>query len=156
MKKKKNVDLGEKAIATAHCVGPPPKDMSGKPRPVLVKFETYKDRCQVWEQKAKLKGSAIYIAEDDPAEVELKRKKLYPIMIAANAYRDEAGYTCRPYQAHLNTDKLIFNSRAYTADNLSAHKAREHCYQKHTGLCLLLVCRFTIFKPLALHFYCWA
>ena len=118
MKKKKNVDLGEKAIATAHCVGPPPKDMSGKPRPVLVKFETYKDRCQVWDQKAKLKGSTIYIAEDYPAEVELIRKKLYPIMRAANAYRDEAGN--RPYQAHLNTDKLIINSRAYTADNLSA------------------------------------
>ncbi len=116
--KKMNVDLGEKAIARAHRVGPPPKDTSGKPRPVLVKFETYKDRCQVWDQKAKLKGSTIYIAEDYPAEVELIRKKLYPIMRAANACRDEAGN--RPYQAHLNTDKLIINSRAYTADNLSA------------------------------------
>ncbi len=63
----------------------------------------------------------IYIAENYSAEVELIRKKLYPKMRAANANRDEAGK--KPYQAHLNTDKLIINtinSRAYTADNLSA------------------------------------
>ncbi len=59
-----NIELCDKSIARVHRIGPPPKETRGKPWPIIVKFESYKERTQVWEERTKLKGTNIYLTED--------------------------------------------------------------------------------------------
>ncbi len=87
-----------------------------RPRPIIVKFNTYKDRALVWERKTKLLGASIHMDEDFPPEIEARRKKIYPIMRAANAFITDDGKS--PFKARLNVDKLIINSQPYTLETL--------------------------------------
>ena len=55
------------ALDRVHRVGP--KDPTGKPRPILVKFARYGDRAMVFRAKSKLKrmkvnGNSVFINED--------------------------------------------------------------------------------------------
>ena len=54
---------------------------SQRPRPIVAKFSTYKDRELVRRQAPKtLKGTDYWIQEQFPPEIEQRRKVLYPIM----------------------------------------------------------------------------
>jgi hypothetical protein len=56
-----------------------------KPRAIVVKFNYFQDREQVWQNARKLKGSHIGIAEQFPEEIEKIRQTLYPEMKKAKA-----------------------------------------------------------------------
>ena len=54
---------------------------SRRPRPIVAKFSTYKDRELVRKQAPKtLKGSNFWVQEQFPPEIEQRRKALYPVM----------------------------------------------------------------------------
>lgn len=75
-----------------------PMSSSGKPRPVVVKFLRLKDKLAVLDRAKNLKGTGIFINEDFPEAVRLRRKQLLPEMKAARQRGDIA---------YLRYDKLI-------------------------------------------------
>ena len=75
-------------IVRCHRLGPPPNPNprpGSKPvtRSIIVRFQNYGDRQDVWQAKKKLKDTQFYINEDFPTEITERRKKLMPIMYAA-------------------------------------------------------------------------
>lgn len=59
-KKNLSIDMPVSAIERSHRVGM----NKGKPRPIIVKFNSYRDRALIFRNKKKLKGSGISIKED--------------------------------------------------------------------------------------------
>ncbi len=105
-------------FARVHRVGPPHKNAlaTTRPRPIIAKFQWYRDRMYIWENKTKFAGKSIHIEEDFPYEIQQRRSQLYPIMRAANAVKTTNGQSA--YKATLAADKLIINSKPYTIDTL--------------------------------------
>ena len=63
----------------------------------------------LWNCRSKLKGSQIFLQEDFPAEIEQRRRKLYPIYKEAKKTRNNI---------FLVADKLIIDGMRYTTENL--------------------------------------
>ena len=82
-----------------------------KPRPLIARFSTLKDRQLVWSMKHKLKGSSVRVSEDFTQIVRNNRRLLFPILKAA---KDSPEVT----SATLTQDKLFINHKLYTVDNL--------------------------------------
>lgn len=82
----------------------------GENAPVIVRFNKYRQKEEIWRRRKSLTNSGVSMSEDFPEEVERKRKRLYPIMKEAIKHGMEAT---------LSFDKLIINSQAYTVDTLS-------------------------------------
>ena len=77
-----------------------------RPRPIVAKFERYKDRELVRiEAPTALKGKNVFVDEHFPIEVERKRRILYPIRSAAKRAGDKI---------NLVVDKLYINGEPYT------------------------------------------
>ena len=76
-----------------------------KSRDIIVRFLRYQDRMDVWNCRSKLKGSQIFLQEDFPAEIEQRRRKLYPIYKEAKKTRNNI---------FLVADKLIIDGMRYT------------------------------------------
>ena len=64
-------------IQRAHRMGP---SKPGTNRPIIVRFQWYQDRQRVWSNKKHLKGSAWFVKEDFPLEIEKEHRKLYPTL----------------------------------------------------------------------------
>ena len=97
LSEKLELDPCKMEIERAHRIGKP-SPSSTRPRPIVVKFLRFKDRVEVLNKAKVLKGTNIYINEDYPEAVRLKRKELLPAMRAAR----EKGEI-----AYLRYDKLI-------------------------------------------------
>jgi ribA/ribD-fused uncharacterized protein len=88
-------------IVRCHRVGPPPKvyrtvssstarsngasptgqrAQGPRPRSIIIKLHWFGDRQRIWEARFKLQKSNIFINEDFPAEINQRRRRLYPIM----------------------------------------------------------------------------
>lgn len=80
-------------------------------RSIIVKFNSFKDREQVWSQRKKLSKLTVRISEDYPTEILEERKVLYPIFIAAKNC-DQVTSTS------LKVNKLHINGKVYTTKNL--------------------------------------
>ena len=65
-----------------HRLGRPRRDQNSYPRPVVAKFERYRDRGLVRDAGKELndKNNEYKIREQFPPEIELRRKLLYPVM----------------------------------------------------------------------------
>ena len=91
------------------------KFTNGKTRPIIVKFHDYGDRMRVWTGRFELnkyqESKKVYVNEDFPAEVEQRRKILYPILKRAKSMNGK-------YQSRIIIDKLIVNGNSYTVENL--------------------------------------
>lgn len=91
-------------VERAHRTG---KSEPGRdsPRPIVVRFQKYKDKLAVLERAKNLKGTKIYINEDYTEAVKQKRRELLPKMKAARERGDIA---------FLRHDKLIIHPRNST------------------------------------------
>jgi hypothetical protein len=58
-------------VECAHRTGPIPGD---RPRPIVVKFLSFKDKVAVLERATNLRGKYIFLNEDYPEAVRQKRK----------------------------------------------------------------------------------
>ena len=77
---------------------------------IICKFAFDDDRELIWRKRFSLKGTAIYITEHFPPEIEGRRQKLYPIAKAARG---------KGVKAVMKYDKVIIGSKEFGANNLS-------------------------------------
>ena len=116
-----SVGLGKlhpRAIARAHRVG---KFIKGnKPRPIIVKFDHYKDKVTTLQNASRFKQHGIHIEEDFPEEIIKRRKVLSPVYWAIYHYKDNSHPNTWPYRRNvkLYQDKLYFNGAVITVDTL--------------------------------------
>lgn len=109
IQEKLQLDQNKITLEKAHRIGRMRNGNSSRPRPVVVKFLKYKDKEAVLERAKYLKGSNIYLNEDFPENVRLRRKELMPELRAARE-RGEIAY--------LRYDKLItFPASQITKDS---------------------------------------
>jgi ribA/ribD-fused uncharacterized protein len=80
-----------------------------KPRTVIIKFQWFGDRMQVWKARKELKGSNVYLNEDFPKEIQEKRSILWPILQKARQ---------KGMLAFLNVDTLTIDGKRYTSNDL--------------------------------------
>ena len=97
-------------IVRCHRLGPFRKD-SQRPRPIIFKLHWFGDRQTIWGARRKLKGSNVYLSENFPAEIERRRKILWPIV-------KEARRQDKDRKAYLAVDKLHIGQKMYSVDNL--------------------------------------
>lgn len=64
IKTKLNIDISKQDIDRCHRIGSVKSNPQKKPRPLIVKFVSYRCRNMVFSNKRKLKGSNIVIRED--------------------------------------------------------------------------------------------
>ena len=60
-----------------------PNGTVNRKRPIIVRFQSYNDRKAVWSTRSALKNESISINENFAADVEYRRRLLYPIFKAA-------------------------------------------------------------------------
>lgn len=92
------LDYSRMTVDKVHRIGKFRSANSTRPRPVMVKFLSHKDKQRVMEKAKCLKGTNIYLNEDYPESVRQKRKELLPALKAARE---------RGEIAFLRYDKLI-------------------------------------------------
>ena len=113
-----NIDLQPSDISRSHRVGPPTPD---KPRPVLVKFSTYRARERIYRARSKLKNShsGIYLNED------LTRKRGQLAYVARRLKREQQ-----------ITDTWTYDCRVFVKNNAGAVTVVNDVGQleRHTGL----------------------
>jgi hypothetical protein len=80
-----------------------------KSRPVIVRFNCYQDRENVWSCRFELQGSGIFVREDFSKSMEKARKILFSYAKAAKI---------NGVQHILKGDKLIIEGKVFTTENL--------------------------------------
>ena len=95
-----------------HRLGPYKPD---NVRGIIAKFAFYQDRELVWKKRFSLKGTNIWISEDYPAEIQAIRRRLFPIMRAAQSEAKESGITRK---VSLSFDKLVLDGKVFTINDL--------------------------------------
>ena len=91
-----------------------PNGTVNRKRPIIVRFHSYNDRSVVWSARSALKNGSISINENFAAEVEYRRRLLYPILKAAKQSSRFEG------KAFINGDtlaKYAFSGRPLAHDN---------------------------------------
>ena len=88
-------------FSRVHRLGRP---VDGKTRPIIARFEHYKQRELVKSRGNKLKGSSLWINEQFPEEINKRRKILRPIM-KAQWDLDQ--------KAVMSVDRLYINGQLY-------------------------------------------
>lgn len=81
-----------------------------KPRPMVVRFLSSKDRQKIWNAKSQLRGTNILIVEDFPKEIIARRNILLPYMQRARQLN---------HYAVLNGDRLFIDNRSYSVSSLN-------------------------------------
>ena len=64
-------------VARAHRFG---KSRAQKPRPIVIRFEKFKEKMKILEHGKNLKGTSYGVNEQFPQEIMEKRSKLFPIL----------------------------------------------------------------------------
>lgn len=89
-------------------------ERKGFNKPIIIKFQTYSMRELVWKHRFNIRdidyAKKWFLADDFPAEIESKRRIMYPIVKAAKAAN---------HKAFINVDKLNFDSKVYTINTLN-------------------------------------
>ena len=108
-----HLDTGEIEFTfeRVHRIGPMNKTDT-KPRTVVAKFTSYKQRDFVWQNRAEMKGTKIWISEDFPKTIAENRKKLLPIFLAAK--RSTQINSCA-----LTLDRLYINNKLFTVETIN-------------------------------------
>ena len=91
--------IGKKSTSTA------------KPRTVIIRFNWYADRVNVWSKRRELAGTKLYLKEDFSRDTEEARKVLYPYVKAARVAKVPHSVV---------GDKLIIKGKPYTRDTIAA------------------------------------
>ena len=98
------MNLSINAIERAHKLHGGKRDS-----PIIAKFLSFRDKLLVIRQKQKFRQSGVLVVEDFPVEVTQRRKMFSPVLTAA--YKSNR-------KAHLSVDKLIFEGKPYTVNEL--------------------------------------
>ena len=93
-----------------------------KKRPIIVRFEQFSDKSEVWGKRFQLKDKNYSISENFANDVEYRRRLLYPVLVAA---KKSGNYDKK---AFLNGDVLLINNVAYTMDNIDELPKDIHPY----------------------------
>ncbi len=95
-------------IARCHRLGPK-RAGSKRPRTIIFKLHWFGDRERIWRCRSNLQGTNIFLSEDFPEEIQLRRKKLYPYLRTARDLN---------MRASLSVDRLFLDGKMYTVDTL--------------------------------------
>ena len=101
-----HLELAAGTVDVAHTLGPP---VAGQTQPIIVRFNTVTNKSRVLENAAILKSHEIYIRPDYPISITEKRAYLAKSLKVARASDSEA---------KLVRDKLLYNKKLYTVDNI--------------------------------------
>lgn len=119
------VDISEK-VESLYRIGGKATD-GGKPRPILIKFDTFKGKMEVFGGKGKLGGTGLGMIEDYPKCLSTRRKLLLPALRMAKKKTKEA------YIRRKGTDFVLYvdHRKSVTASDLEgdsdeARELREH------------------------------
>ena len=83
------------------------------PKPaIIVRFAFQQQREMVWNKHGILKPTHFYLSEDYPAEIESRRRFMYPIIARSNHLPAYKG------KLRIRLDKLLFNGNVYCHDML--------------------------------------
>ena len=83
-------------------------------RPLIVRFNNYKDKSTVWEKRFELKGHDYSLSENYSRDTEFNRQKLYALFKKAKnieAYKKKV---------FLNGDILVIDGEHFTVDNMGS------------------------------------
>ena len=69
-----------------------PRTGPTRPRSIIIKPSWYSDRQTIWKARFKLRNQNIFVNEDFPAEINQRRKKLFPIMQKAKKELNMTAY----------------------------------------------------------------
>ena len=94
------------AVDIAHTLGP---RTQGETQPIIVRFRSVTDKSRVLENASILRDHDIYVRPDFPKSISDRRAYLAKSLRAAKATDSEA---------RLFRDKLRFNNRMYTVENI--------------------------------------
>ena len=83
-----------------------------RPRPIIVEFNWFSDRDNVWRARSSLKGTPVHLEEDHPEEIEDRRYRLMPVYNKAMSMPEYRGRT------FLNGDILTIKGEQFTADKM--------------------------------------
>jgi ribA/ribD-fused uncharacterized protein len=86
--------------------------LSGKPRQIVAKFSSYKQRDLVWSSRFDLQGTKVWVSEDYPQTIKLRRQKLMPYFQAAKRSPEITSTS-------LKLDKLFINKKLFTVETIS-------------------------------------
>ena len=81
-------------------------------RPLIVRFNNFKDKSAVWEKRFELAGSNYSLSENYSRATEFNRQKLYAIFKRA---KNLDNYKKKVF---LNGDVLVVDGERYTVDNM--------------------------------------
>ena len=73
------LNINDIELERVHRIG----KFTGNKRPLIARFLTYKHRDLVWANRAKLRGTNVWIEEDYPKSVRENRNNLMPYFLAA-------------------------------------------------------------------------
>ena len=94
------------AVDIAHTLGP---RIQGESQPIIVRFRSVTDKSRVLENASILRDHDIYVRPDFPKSISERRAYLAKSLKAAQATDSDA---------RLFRDKLRFNNRMYTVENI--------------------------------------
>ena len=83
-------------------------------RPLIVRFNNYKDKSTVWEKRFELKGHDYSLSENYSRDTEFNRQKLYALFKKAKnieAYKKKVFF---------NGDILVIDGEHFTVDNMGS------------------------------------
>lgn len=135
----------ELSIGRCHRLG----KKSNLPRPIIIYFDKFGDREQVWARRADLKNTEYSISEDYSVETVRVRNELFPFMIAARKLE---------YRATIIVDKLFIENKKYGIDDLmklpqglrpndvftKSQGGTTVFYSKHAALSNFHACKFQV------------
>ncbi len=78
----------------------------------IIKFLHFKERKEVWAGRTNFKDSGLWMKEDFPKEIVDARRVILPIFRTAKKSKQNV---------KLNVDRLTFDGKIYTLNNLSFH-----------------------------------
>ena len=140
------VDMTPRTILYSYRMG---KFITGKIRPIMVKFHHPLDRQFAWQNRVRL-PSPIHLRQQYPDHIADKRRVLQPIV---NFARGTEHFKDNAYLKH---DRLVVNNKTYTVDTLhklpgelqtivgcTHHEDTTYFYGMQTPLSNLYPCVFT-------------
>lgn len=111
---KMNINTESINFLKVHRIGP----RSRNGRPILVRFDSPKDRQAVWKAKRDIQNTQdrenVFVTQDFPPEIQARRRRLVPILKKAkesSEFRNES---------FLRDDKLVIKGVTYTVNNMSS------------------------------------
>ena len=120
-------------------------------RPLIVRFNNFKDKSVVWEKRFELAGSEYSLSENYSRATEFNRQKLYAIFKKA---KNLENYKKKVF---LNGDVLVIDGERYTVDNMHTVPRELHPRQfseKKNDTHLLFGGIHSVYNPLSNWYPC--